>query len=279
MRKTIIIMALLGQMISMNAQVRVFSALDREPGITIDFTKYRINYDMKYVNDTTRCPLSFVTEPMVLEIGDKSTKFYSFDKCRSDSINRELIKKGESNLTTGGRISWILHRDYPQKGYYMLLDELGLERYACSERIEEPQWTLLSDSLTEIIGYSCHLATTTYRGRKWFAWYTDDIPLSYGPWKLAGLPGLILRAYDDEHQYQFETTGLKQYDASAKIPIDYKGTEYEEIEKATLNKQYVRYYADPVGFVSNNPNVKVIVKDEHGNPTKMNGIPYNPIER
>ncbi|MBQ2361513.1 MAG: GLPGLI family protein, partial [Prevotella sp.] len=151
--------------------------------------------------------------------------------------------------------------------------------YACSERIEEPQWTLLSDSLTEIIGYSCHLATTTYRGRKWFAWYTDDIPLSYGPWKLAGLPGLILRAYDDEHQYQFETTGLKQYDASAKIPIDYKGTEYEEIEKATLNKQYERYYADPVGFVSNNPNVQVVVKDEHGNPTKMNGIPYNPIER
>ena len=72
---------------------------------------------------------------------------------------------------------------------------------------------------------------------------------------------------------------LKQYDASSKIPIDYKGTEYEEIDKATLNKQYVRYYADPVGFVSNNPNVKVIVKDEHGNPTKINGIPYNPIER
>ncbi|MBQ1700375.1 MAG: GLPGLI family protein, partial [Prevotella sp.] len=91
--------------------------------------------------------------------------------------------------------------------------------------------------------------------------------------------GLILRAYDTEHHYQFETTGLKQYDASSKIPIDYKGTEYEEIDKATLNKQYVRYYADPVGFVSNNPNVKVIVKDEHGNPTKINGIPYNPIER
>ena len=37
-----------------------------------------------------------------------------------------------------------------------------------------------------------------------------DIPVSDGPWKLGGLPGLILEAYDKGHQYTFTAVGLER---------------------------------------------------------------------
>ena len=55
-------------------------------------------------------------------------------------------------------------------------------------------WTVEMDSVKTVAGYECHLATTHFRGRDWRVWFTLDIPLSLGPWKLSGLPGLILAA-------------------------------------------------------------------------------------
>ena len=33
----------------------------------------------------------------------------------------------------------------------------------------------------------CKKATTNFRGRYWEVWYTEDIPISQGPWKLCGI--------------------------------------------------------------------------------------------
>ncbi len=54
------------------------------------------------------------------------------------------------------------------------------------------------------------LATSDFRGRHWTAWFATDIPVSDEPWKLGGLPGLILKAYDKGHQYTFTAVGLER---------------------------------------------------------------------
>ena len=54
------------------------------------------------------------------------------------------------------------------------------------------------------------LATSDFRGRHWTAWFATDIPVSDGPWKLGGLPGLILEAYDKGHQYTFTAVRLER---------------------------------------------------------------------
>ncbi|MNY31463.1 hypothetical protein D3C86_1656270 [compost metagenome] len=67
-------------------------------------------------------------------------------------------------------------------------------------------WELKNE--TKTIGkYTCYKATTNFRGRNYTAWYAPDIPLPYGPWKLQGLPGLILEAYDntEEIYYYFKS--------------------------------------------------------------------------
>lgn len=72
-------------------------------------------------------------------------------------------------------------------------------------------WQLVEgDSI--VCGYPCHKAQTTFRGRIWTAWYTLDLPYNDGPWKLCGLPGLILHAYDHKRQFIFDCNSVEKGD-------------------------------------------------------------------
>lgn len=72
------------------------------------------------------------------------------------------------------------------------------------------QWTITEEQKV-IADYTCVKATVSYRGRDWTAWFTPEIPLSVGPWKLHGLQGLILEAYDatGECTYKAITVAFK----------------------------------------------------------------------
>ncbi len=50
----------------------------------------------------------------------------------------------------------------------------------------------------------CQKATARIRGRNYTAWFAPSIPATTGPWKLHGLPGLILDAYDDTNYVHFQ---------------------------------------------------------------------------
>ena len=54
----------------------------------------------------------------------------------------------------------------------------------------------LSNKTKKIQNIECFSAQAEYRGRVWTAWYAPSIPISSGPWKLYGLPGMILEAED-----------------------------------------------------------------------------------
>jgi GLPGLI family protein len=60
----------------------------------------------------------------------------------------------------------------------------------------------------QIADYKCLKAEMDFRGRHYIAWFTPDIPISNGPWKLQGLPGLILDAYDKNKEVRFEFEAL-----------------------------------------------------------------------
>lgn len=53
------------------------------------------------------------------------------------------------------------------------------------------------DEHKEILGYKVQKAQGYFRGRKYTVWFTKEIPFSYGPWKLFGLPGVILQSKPD----------------------------------------------------------------------------------
>lgn len=285
MKRNLFILLLLLVSMHSEAQIRVLTPADITKGISCDKQRFRIAYDMSFVKDTLRSNKP-VKESMILEIGSSISLFYSYAAFHSDSIYADDIAKGVSqsvinehlNHNGMGQISWKLYKNYPKKGFSSFLDGLGMERYCCIEKAQTPDWKVCPDSTVMILSYNCRLATTKYKGRIWCAWYTEDIPIGEGPWKLSGLPGLILRAYDSQRQYVFEASGMEQIKGD--VDLKYKGEKFEPIERKALDKLYTRYYADPVGYITNNPNVKVTFTDRNGNPTtKPKAVPYNPIER
>lgn len=82
----------------------------------------------------------------------------------------------------------------------IFFDEFGRNKFLVEDQYPLHNWTITTES-KNISGYPCVKARTNYRGRVWEAWFTPDIPLPYGPWKLCGLPGLIIEAKDDTGTY------------------------------------------------------------------------------
>ena len=74
-------------------------------------------------------------------------------------------------------------------------------------------------------------------GRSYEVWFAPDIPISDGPWKFYGLPGLILEAYDIQHHYEFTFLGMRECAGEVAIPIDdyVKTTKYDFLKTKQLS--------------------------------------------
>ncbi|WP_309608204.1 GLPGLI family protein [Flavobacterium sp.] len=99
---------------------------------------------------------------------------------------------------------------------------------------------------TKKIGtFLCKKATTSLRGRKYIVWFATEISLPYGPWKLTGLPGLILEAYDTNKSvyWYFKSveypTKVKEKVKYMFIPTKVKVLSYEDFKGLQIKEQEI----------------------------------------
>lgn len=215
----------------------------------IDKLKYTITYRTKSVRDTTKTDsegrYDYENDDMQLEVGEKVSYFYSATR-RAYMENLLKSLDGRSVQIQGskparGNLSMDFYRGYPA-GKSTYLDEVIREKFRITEPLEQPQWDIIADSTKQILNYDCQMAHCKFKGRTWTAWFTADIPLDNGPWKLCGLPGLILRAYDSKQQYIFDCVGMKQAEEGENITYDPK---FDKYATATM-KEFVDYQAKAV---------------------------------
>jgi Protein of unknown function (Porph_ging). len=143
-------------------------------------------------------------------------------------------------------------------------DKWGDELMFYTEPADEMQWSLSPDSTLSVLGYECLLAESDYHGRHWKAWFTTDLPLPFGPWKLRGLPGLILKAEADGG-FSLAATGLQntaRIISSMYSKDDYKKTERK---KAQANHEYFENNKEAILKANNGGVGKITYTDDAGN--------------
>lgn len=93
-------------------------------------------------------------------------------------------------------------------------------------------------------GLNCKSAHTVFRGRKYTAWYTLDIPSAAGPWKFNGLPGLIVAVEDAQKEVNIILTSVKLLAESEDKSVDFSKSDIKSREEVLqcLDKAYAEFY-------------------------------------
>lgn len=179
----------------------------------------------------------------ILEIGDTVSKFESYGSYRLDSVlvGKQQMTNGEFlktyNMYRPDFKEFLLENANTKRlSYY---GKVSIDSYTYQEDIPQIDW-VLSDSTKMICGYLCHQATAVFRGRNWIAWFCD-IPKSVGPWKLNGLPGLILEAQSEDKEHTFTAISVRK----SSSPIIVRDTEYFKTTREHFNKAVADYKSDP----------------------------------
>ena len=274
----------------------------QKPPKTLDDMMLQITYEVRSVRDSLK-PDQSVEDVMVLQIGKQGiSKYYNDSNRRRDSMilamNPQLASPGAGGSVTiradaqslqsqgirqGSGDQTTIFKNWPA-GNITVTDRVMMNQYSYTEPANQMEWQILPETDT-ILSYFCQKAVTEFRGRRYEAWFTPEIPLYEGPWKFGGLPGLILKVSDTRNHYSFQCTGLIQADG----PVAFADVDYIKTNRKDFSKVKRKFYEDPMGSIEamnssigDGRQVSVQVRNRDGTPVTQGGrpmsMPYNPIE-
>jgi len=245
----------------------------------------RVRYNYIHIKDTTQKKKPH-QENMLLVTGRNASVYTSYDKLnRTIKNNNRLMEQfqpGSANPKTGINTearSPVTASDFFFffSAHKMFVKERLVNNYVLEEPLEKIDWKIHTDTLT-ISGIQCQKATAHFKGRNWIAWFSKEMPFQSGPWKLNGLPGLIVEAYDEKKEVIFEfdgitpikdqqsakdlnenqqtiqsmgsarvsvETGMEYLGSEIKLPADGIRTSRQELDKLTAARD-----SDPNGFIN-----------------------------
>ncbi|HSV87242.1 MAG TPA: GLPGLI family protein, partial [Bacteroidales bacterium] len=192
----------------------------------LDHAQFRFSYEFAMEFDTLT--YNDTREDMIfLQVGPNVSKSYSYSRFYSDSlraspdyeramnrIRHDFIREfGQTRripewLVRGAGLFARVYKNYPQ-GQVTVTDNIVANHYIYTDELHPQNWEIL-DSVKTILDYPVQMAVSDFRGRRWTAWFAPDIPISDGPWKLSGLPGLIMAAYDAKKHFRFHIVGIEK---------------------------------------------------------------------
>ena len=183
------------------------------------------------------------SEMFMLNISSSATEFKNIEYLTS-MVSDITVNKNEGRFVISGNANTLpknfirgrIYRDM-HSNLFKTVETLVID-YVIADSIQNAQWKILADT-ANIEGLSCQKARGFVYGRNSTVFFAKDIPLPYGPWKLGGLPGLIVSAQDDEMEFGFRIVSpdkeiVKKNNANIELPA---GVKFRQINKY----DYLRY--------------------------------------
>lgn len=217
----------------------------------LDSVEYRIVYGAEtriHVDGDIKYNLIY------LDVGRHVSYFYNYDFFREHDIRDSLKKVGYNNIEILSYMSknkfpdlgvkYTVLRNYPSEGRTIYTHYIFEDYFFYEEESPKIEWELVKGD-TIILNYPCRKALCEFGGKRWTVYYTLDIPLSEGPFKLCGLPGLILYASESKGDFTFSCIGIECPKDEA-ITVDH--SKWQKTDKKKLNKMLVEYYDDRIAW-------------------------------
>jgi len=185
------------------------------------------------------------TELMGLFIDKNGSTYLSLTKVKRDSaiaqnMNSDGISSNMSvslNTFPQGKVHGIIQKDWRSRTAISYLT-LNTDRFKITQHITF-NWQIGTETAM-IQGKKCQLATVEYKGRKYNAWFTNEIPISDGPYKFGGLPGLIVKIEDTKKQHIWELKAIEKF-RHIKLNL----TAYIPVTESQYKKAVEDYIRDP----------------------------------
>lgn len=188
-----------------------------------DTAQILVHYKFIHVRDTNNRTHPY-TENMVLFVGKASSGFRSYDRQLQNELYRRQMQEAINN-SPNGNIRLDHKITASETEYYQFINyrrlvrkEIMMNSYIVNESLPVINWHI-SSQIGSFGELHCQKATCHFKGRDYTAWFCPDLPVRVGPWKLNGLPGVIVEAYDAKKEVFFKFDRVEKAVLGASKPI------------------------------------------------------------
>jgi len=174
-----------------------------------------MHYKFTHVRDTANRSHPY-TENMVLFVGKSASAYKSYDGFVADQQFKKAYAEaaasgpdGQSKVNRHTEGSRTQYYQYPGEQKLFTKETLAFNEYLIQGRMPAIDWKIGADTAT-FGGLRCQKATCHFGGRDYMVWFCPDLPVHTGPWKLNGLPGVIVDATDSKNEVVFQFNGVEK---------------------------------------------------------------------
>lgn len=167
-----------------------------------------------------------------LQISEGKSKYYMIAK-------ESFQPNDENDLRFTPDSSHLIYTN--QNEGLLIAQEYGFngQAFFVADSLYPMAWEILPEE-KKIDSMVCVKARCYFRGREYVAWFVPEIPLPYGPWKMGGLPGLIVDLQDTDENLVIQLQSIQAKASSFVLPLKVKYTmdkHIEELKKITQRLQ------------------------------------------
>ncbi len=174
-----------------------------------------VHYKFKHFRDTTDRAHPY-TENTVLLVGKSAGAYKSYDAMLANEQNKKAYAAalasspdGHVSIRRNSAGSPTEYYQFPNEQKLIIKDRLVMIIYLIEEPMPIIHWKISGDTAS-FAGLRCQKATGYFKGRDYTVWFCPQLPIRTGPWKLSGLPGVILDAHDAKNEVVFQFDSVEK---------------------------------------------------------------------
>ncbi len=172
----------------------------------------------------------------------KTYKVLHFTNTSSKYENSEEEAEPNADTWSGRKEVFFMKRDFANNTIFDGITLMG-KTYLIHDTLKSPSWKILND-MKEVAGHICMNAklTDTIRMQTTEAWFALDMPISAGPDRFFGLPGMVLEVNinDGALVLTADKIDLKKLSTEMDVPHKLKGKKINQTDYIKLFSKQVQ---------------------------------------